>query len=94
MRRLYLLLSLTMATAWLLWSACERDNYRNELPLRPLDGGPRATPTDMPVDLAKPADLAPTDLPPAMDMPLQLDGGSSDAGTKTDGGLPDGAVAG
>ena len=42
MRRLYLFLSFVMATAWLLWAACETDDYRSVLPLRPLDGGPAA----------------------------------------------------
>lgn len=102
MRRLYLFLSFVMATAWLLWAACETDDYRSVLPLRPLDGGPVAVPTDMPVDLATPADLSKPDLAPSQDLPPAADllprpdqGGVTDGGTITDGGqLPDGAVAG
>jgi hypothetical protein len=94
MRRLYLFCSLMMATAWLLWSACERDDYRNELPLKPLDGG-RPAPTDLPVDLAKPSDLSQIDLSAQMDMAKPADQGSAgDAGTTTDGGLSDGALGG
>ncbi|HMU37436.1 MAG TPA: hypothetical protein PKE31_00345, partial [Pseudomonadota bacterium] len=54
MRRLLLSFGLLGVFVWLGFSACERDDYRNELPLRPLDAGPRPPVTDMPVDLARP----------------------------------------
>lgn len=101
MRRLYFLCSLMLATAWLLWSACEKDDYRTTLPLRPLDGAAREV-TDMPVDLVPPVDLVvpPVDLPiQIQDMSAPLDGapasdaGSSDAGP-SDAGRSDGALAG
>lgn len=95
MRRLYLVVTFLCASAWLIWSACERDDYRNELPLRPLDGGTRPSPTDLPVDSAKPvlldagADLPPSqDLPAAVDMPASTDMKSpSDGGSTSDGAL-------
>lgn len=95
MRRLYLVVTFLCASAWLLWSACERDDYRNELPLRPLDGGIRPVPADMPVDAAKPvlldggADLPPAqDLPASVDMPAATDmKGPSDGGTAPDGAM-------
>lgn len=101
MRRLYLICSLMLATAWLLWSACERDDYRTTLPLRPLDGAAREV-TDMPVDLVSPVDLAvpamdmpfvPQDMPKPLDQAPTSDAGASDAGA-SDAGRSDGALAG
>lgn len=93
MRRLYLGVTFLFVSAWLVWSACERDDYRSELPLRPLDGGSVGTSADMPVDLAKPPQ--PGDLMPAQDLPAKTDmGGSSDGGTVSDGSLPDQAMQG
>lgn len=101
MRRLYFLCSLMLATAWLLWSACEKDDYRTTLPLRPLDGAVREV-TDMPVDLVPSVDLPapPQDMPvQGQDMPKPLDqaptsdAGASDGGL-SDAGRSDGALAG
>ena len=99
MRRLFLSVTFLFVSAWLLFSACERDDYRSVLPLRPLDGGSSGSTTDMPVDLARPpqpGDLyPPQDLSMPQDMPAKPDmGGAIDGGSMSYGSLSDGGLVG
>lgn len=82
MRRVFFVAAVLPAFSlgWLLWMAsCERDNYRNELPLRSYDAAPKdlvtvppkdaATPDlRTPVDMAAAPDMATSDMDPAPDM--------------------------
>jgi hypothetical protein len=78
MRRLMLLAVIPLALGGLLgFVSCERDNYRDVLPLRPLPGPANAVAMDMarppdlatPPDMSRPPDMAtPPDLSPLPDM--------------------------
>lgn len=82
MRRVFVALGLCSCLAWLFFSACEKDRYRDELPLRPLTGEPG-------VPFRDPVDIAPQDA-------VNGDMGSSDGGTdfSTDGGTDSGTDGG
>ena len=77
MRRAFFLAAAlpTVSLGWLLWtSACENDNYRDELPLRSYDAAPKdlasAPPQDAATpDLKTPDDMStPSDMSPMSDM--------------------------
>lgn len=82
MRRLFFLAAvLPLASlGWLLWTAsCERDNYRQELPLRSFDAAPKDPSRDASTpDLRSPADMAtPPDLATVPDLSMPPDLSSS-----------------
>jgi hypothetical protein len=72
MRRM-MMLAMLPVLGGLFWAvACERDDYRDRLPLRPLDGAvasPDLGTSPAPPDLGRSLDMpAPPDMPPS-DMP-------------------------
>jgi hypothetical protein len=103
MRRLLLFILLVPACCWLLWAACESDDYRDTLPLRSYDAAPRegGAPTPRP-DLSQPdlgawdqgtTDQGQPDLP-AGDAATGADGGGAGDAGGSDGGVSDAATGG
>lgn len=89
MRRLLLFAVLVPAACWLLWTACEHDDYRDTLPLRSFDAAPReAGPPHSQPDLARPDQAQPDQSQGPADM------AASDAGNASDSGVTDGATGG